>query len=249
MDRSRTSEPRLSLAELTEAAGVSVRTVRYYIAEGLLPPPHGSGPASFYVPAHLERLQLIGRLKDAYLPLKEIRRRLDGVEDPELPDLLQLNDAALFDPATWEGRGNPPTVRSYAERVRRASRPAYLRQSSAPSTVDRKVRAAFTPGPAKPEPKAADALEAGEAFREHVGDDWGFPAAADMKADAETDDDADFAPIHALPASGEIDRVAGEAWRRLSLGDEIELMVSDRAWRRNREKLEWLANWARKVLR
>ncbi|MBL8128342.1 MAG: MerR family DNA-binding transcriptional regulator, partial [Chloroflexia bacterium] len=37
--------PTMTLADLTEAADVSTRTVRYYIAEGLLPPPEGAGPS------------------------------------------------------------------------------------------------------------------------------------------------------------------------------------------------------------
>ncbi len=40
--------PTYSLEELTERAGVTVRTVRYYIAEGLLPPPVGGCPRSAY---------------------------------------------------------------------------------------------------------------------------------------------------------------------------------------------------------
>src|SRR4051812_3746748 len=63
---------RMNLRDLTDAAGVSVRTVRYYISEGLLPPPEGSGPGSAYTAAHLDRLRLIHRLKGAFLPLKEI---------------------------------------------------------------------------------------------------------------------------------------------------------------------------------
>lgn len=73
-----------SLEELTERAGVTVRTVRYYIAEGLLPPPVGGGPRSAYTEGHLDRLRLIGRLKDAYLPLREIRRRVAGLDDEEV---------------------------------------------------------------------------------------------------------------------------------------------------------------------
>src|ERR671922_2151942 len=79
--------PRLSLGELTRAAGVSIRTVRYYIAEGLLPPPVGAGPRSAYTTAHLDRLRLIARLKTAYLPLKEIRRRLAGLSDADVSRL------------------------------------------------------------------------------------------------------------------------------------------------------------------
>jgi DNA-binding transcriptional MerR regulator len=72
---------RMSLRNLTDAAGVSVRTVRYYISEGLLPPPEGAGPGSTYTASHLDRLRLIHQLKATYLPLKEIRRRLSGLDD------------------------------------------------------------------------------------------------------------------------------------------------------------------------
>jgi hypothetical protein len=68
-----------------------------------------------------------------------------------------------------------------------------------------------------------------------------MPPAARARASAKLADVSSERP--------EIDREAGPAWRRVALGEEIELMVSDRAWRRNREKLEWLANWAKKVLR
>ena len=86
------AEERLTLGELTAATDVSVRTVRYYIAEGLLPPPEGSGPRSAYNQGHLDRLRLIQRLKEAYLPLKEIRRRLSGLSDDEARKLLADED-------------------------------------------------------------------------------------------------------------------------------------------------------------
>ncbi len=85
---------RLSLGELAGAAGVSVRTVRYYVAEGLLPPPAATGPGRHYRAAHLNRLRLIGRLKAAYLPLREIRRRLAGLDDAAVAALLG-GDAGL----------------------------------------------------------------------------------------------------------------------------------------------------------
>ncbi|HEX5499813.1 MAG TPA: MerR family transcriptional regulator [Thermomicrobiales bacterium] len=81
------AQERYSLAELTEAAGVSVRTVRYYISEGLLPPPVGSGPKSYYTRSHLDRLRAIGRMRANYLPLKEIRRRLGAMSERQIREV------------------------------------------------------------------------------------------------------------------------------------------------------------------
>ena len=40
----------------------------------------------------IDRLRLIQRLKEAYLPLKEIRRRLSGLSDDEVRGLLTADD-------------------------------------------------------------------------------------------------------------------------------------------------------------
>jgi DNA-binding transcriptional MerR regulator len=96
-------EERYGIAELAEAADVSVRTVRYYIAEGLLPPPVTAGARSYYTREHLARLQLIGRLKDAYLPLREIRRHLAALNDETIIELAEETEAAAdADPSKIE---------------------------------------------------------------------------------------------------------------------------------------------------
>ena len=64
------------LAELSFQAGVSPRTVRYYIQQGLLPSPEARGPGAHYGPEHLDRIRLIKRLQHEHLPLAEIRRLL-----------------------------------------------------------------------------------------------------------------------------------------------------------------------------
>jgi len=76
------------IAELAERAGVTPRTVRYYVAEGLLPPPGGAGQQRTYSEEHLLRLAAIRRLKEAYLPLEEIRRRLAALEPDEMERLV-----------------------------------------------------------------------------------------------------------------------------------------------------------------
>jgi DNA-binding transcriptional MerR regulator len=78
---------RYSLTELADLAGVTPRTVRYYLAQGLLPAVGPSGPGSKYDDGHLARLRLIRRLQAEHLPLAEIRRRLDDLGDDEIREL------------------------------------------------------------------------------------------------------------------------------------------------------------------
>ena len=68
----------LDLTELADRAGVSVRTVRYYIQQGLLPKPEARGPGAHYKEEHLDRLLLIKRLQKEHLPLAEIRRAIES---------------------------------------------------------------------------------------------------------------------------------------------------------------------------
>ena len=68
----------LELTELADRAGVSIRTVRYYIQQGLLPKPESRGPGAHYTEEHLERLLLVKRLQREHLPLAEIRRVLEA---------------------------------------------------------------------------------------------------------------------------------------------------------------------------
>ncbi len=84
---------RYRIAELAQATGLTPRTIRYYVAEGLLPPPEGAGPAAVYGAGHRDRLELIGRLKDQYLPLKEIRRHLATLTDDEVRAWLAREEA------------------------------------------------------------------------------------------------------------------------------------------------------------
>lgn len=72
----------LDLTELADRAGVSIRTVRYYIQQGLLPSPEARGPGAHYSEEHLERLLLVKRLQREHLPLAEIRRVLDAKGNP-----------------------------------------------------------------------------------------------------------------------------------------------------------------------
>lgn len=73
-------EPRFSLAELEEASGVSERTIRQFITDGLVPPALGRGRARYFTPDHLQRLELVARMRADRLSVEEIRARLLGAD-------------------------------------------------------------------------------------------------------------------------------------------------------------------------
>jgi DNA-binding transcriptional MerR regulator len=83
----------LDLNDLCEKSGVTARTVRYYVQQGLLPSP-GLGAGARYGEGHLARLRLIRRLQAEHLPLAEIRRRLEPLDDEAVRALLEAPTAA-----------------------------------------------------------------------------------------------------------------------------------------------------------
>jgi DNA-binding transcriptional MerR regulator len=77
---------RYGVGELAELGGVSRRTVRYYVQEGLLPSPYGLGRGDHYGAAHLERLLQIKAWQEAGQSLDGIRRALsEGTGPREQP--------------------------------------------------------------------------------------------------------------------------------------------------------------------
>jgi DNA-binding transcriptional MerR regulator len=78
-----TTPERFSIDELSMLAGVTPRTVRYYISEGLVDRPIGEKRGAHYVRRHLEQLLLIRRWTDTGLSLERVRELLSGApEDP-----------------------------------------------------------------------------------------------------------------------------------------------------------------------
>jgi hypothetical protein len=79
----------LLISDLAKETGVSVRTIRYYIMEGLLPSPQVRGRYSVYDDTYLHRIRLIKILKDAYLPLSKIRELLSNLTPEEIKSTLE----------------------------------------------------------------------------------------------------------------------------------------------------------------
>jgi len=87
------------LNELCQKGDVTPRTVRYYVQQGLLPTP-GLGAGVRYSEGHLARLRLIRRLQREHLPLAEIRRRLEELDDADVQRLLATSAPAGGTPTT-----------------------------------------------------------------------------------------------------------------------------------------------------
>lgn len=84
---------RYRIGELAEKAGVTKRTIHYYLGRGLLPPSNGEGLGTTYTDEHLFRIMLVKKLQDEYLPLDEIRKRIAGMT---LEDVKQYLNGALY---------------------------------------------------------------------------------------------------------------------------------------------------------
>ncbi len=76
-----------SILELAALSGLSVRTIRYYLAQGLVPSAGKDGSATRYPEATLARLRLVTRLRAAHLPLAEIRKQLLAISDDQALEL------------------------------------------------------------------------------------------------------------------------------------------------------------------
>jgi DNA-binding transcriptional MerR regulator len=73
----------MTLAELAEASGLAARTIRFYIARGLLDGPVKAGRGAAYTEEHLARLEKIKKLQAQGRMLSEIGRSLAGGTTPE----------------------------------------------------------------------------------------------------------------------------------------------------------------------
>ncbi|MEN9417558.1 MAG: hypothetical protein RI988_1178 [Pseudomonadota bacterium] len=74
-------EDRFSIHELATLSGLSTRTVRYYITEGLVDRPHGAKRGAWYAQRHLQQLLLIRRWTEAGLSLERVRELQAGAPE------------------------------------------------------------------------------------------------------------------------------------------------------------------------
>ena len=177
------TETEYQIHQLADKAGVSVRTIRFYINEGLLPPPQAQGRYSVYSEDYLERLELIRLLKDKFLPLKEIRARLEGLSQAEVRAALALEREQeaqadrLFESKTAAESPGGTKALDYINRLlnqpgAKSSRPSQSLPSPAPAQPgaksSRPSQSLPSPAPAQPSPKRASESRASYATPNEV---------------------------------------------------------------------------------
>jgi DNA-binding transcriptional MerR regulator len=79
----------LTINDLAERAGMTVRTLRDYNERGLLPPPKMKGRTGFYGDEHLNRVRIVERLLERGITLNGVRGLLEAWDRGEdLADVL-----------------------------------------------------------------------------------------------------------------------------------------------------------------
>jgi DNA-binding transcriptional MerR regulator len=105
-------EPRYGIEELASLGGVTRRTVRYYVQEGLIPAPLGVGRGRHYGPEHLARLLEVKSLQEAGRSLEDIRRIPAGNANAPAPrpDVGGLAAPPGFERSFWRRLAVSPGI-------------------------------------------------------------------------------------------------------------------------------------------
>jgi len=87
--------PELTIDQLADRTGITVRTIRFYAGRGLLPPPQLRGRTGLYGPDHVARLGLVSELTALGFTLSAIVSHLEKLPAGAGADELALQRALL----------------------------------------------------------------------------------------------------------------------------------------------------------
>lgn len=208
----------MTISELADAAGVTVRTIRYYVNEGLLPPADTSGRYALYDTAYLDRLELIRRWKDAYLPLKEIRERMALLSDAQVREMLQQLDAVEDQSPSGEpGKLQSAPQMGQAAPQPKQSAPKMLREDSAIDYISA-LRGGRQSEPSSETPAEQEALDYIHDIRKRQNvtppprkRTWGTPP--------------------------------GEPWRRIQVIPGLEIHIAEAIYQQFAQEIQELLDW------
>jgi len=108
-----TLDGEFTVDELAARTGMTVRTLRFYASEGLLPPPQRRGRIAYYGPHHRMRLELIRTLQEHGYTLSAIQRVLARLPEDATPAEYAVQSAVL---APWLSGHTEELARAELER-------------------------------------------------------------------------------------------------------------------------------------
>lgn len=118
--------PQHSLESLATLAGLTPRTVRYYIQQGLVDRPLGEKRGAYYLATHLEQLLQVRRWVDAGLSLERIAELRSGAPADPAPQAAKPGSVEVWSRVTLvdglEVHLEPGRAGLSAEQVRRLVR-------------------------------------------------------------------------------------------------------------------------------
>jgi DNA-binding transcriptional MerR regulator len=223
-------DDQLLISELAERAGVSVRTIRFYISEGLLPPPQAHGRYSVYDEEYLTRIELIKLLKNAYLPLKQIKRMVESLSRAEIESMLhKLGESpATPTPSGAQASAPEPGPAPQASSGGAGASPnsagaspnsAGIKEGGLPEAlnyISRVLKSQSAPAvsAAPPAPHASRPLAVSQ----------GAPPGRSLARASQSAADAYAGAPPAQPEEGE------SSWRRYTIRPGVELLVSEQVY-------------------
>src|SRR3954452_11923866 len=120
----------MTIRDLAERTGMTVRNIRAHQARGLLPPPVVRGRTGFYNADHLSRIELTREMQADGLNLEAIRRVLESSDgaagevfdftrqlrvpfEDETPEIYDAAELA----ATWGAESSDPKLIARGEKI------------------------------------------------------------------------------------------------------------------------------------
>lgn len=231
-----TEDTHYTISQLAEAAGVTLRTIRYYTTEGLLPPPDTRGKYALYNQDHLNRLRLIARLKNAYLPLGEIKGRLESLTAEQVGRVLHEHGGESRVAETSSASEYIANVLGNQQQLRQTL-PAFAHE--APGYAEMRA-----PGGSDLEGPAAPAqLQPGRVELPPV------PAPAPVRAGRSGSLLRRLVPQRKERTPSEAQPETGETWQRVTLAPGIELHIREPQPENTRDRIQQLVKRASELFR
>jgi DNA-binding transcriptional MerR regulator len=85
----------LTLDELADRVGISVRNIRFYTTKRLVPPPLRRGRSGYYTADHVARLELVRELQEHGFTLSAIKGYVDRIPEDATPSDIALHLSLL----------------------------------------------------------------------------------------------------------------------------------------------------------